>query len=218
MTGERGPGVNSARHGENAVFLLTFGFGFALIPVAILIARIFSIDIAALLRPGGDAIAWGVAATLPLVAALVWFMRATQRSVAAFRDSQIEFFSRIGFRLTRARIIALSLLAGVSEELLFRGVFQTIAEERLPLVFAIVLPGVLFGALHARSIAYAAIAACVGVYLGVLFWMTQSLTAAVITHSLYDFIAFEWTRRILDKNQDRDKSGRARSSGSSVTG
>ncbi len=44
---------------------------------------------------------------------------------------------------------------------------------------------------------YAVIAAVVGLYLGLMFWGTQSLTAPIITHTFYDFIAFEWTRRAV---------------------
>ncbi|HNR76860.1 MAG TPA: CPBP family intramembrane metalloprotease [Parvularculaceae bacterium] len=218
MHDKRAPEDAGQSRGENATFVLTFVFGLALIPVALLLGLLLGVEPASLFRFSAGAILSGVAATAPLIAMLFWFMRTERRSIVAFRRSQLEFFSNIGFRLTRPRIIALSMLAGVSEELLFRGVLQTAAMEKTPLVFAILAPSLLFGALHARTALYAAIAAGVGAYLGLLFWLTGSLVAPIIAHALYDYIAFDWTRRILDRDSGRSQSGRATSSGSSVVG
>lgn len=199
MNADDAPRETPSRQDEQKTFLLTFAFGAALIPIALALGKAFSVDLAALIAFSFAHVFSGVAATLPLVALLYWFMRTRWTPLVAFRDSQLDFFSRIGFRLTLPRILALSVLAGVSEEILFRGVLQTAAMERMPVVLAIMLPSLLFGALHARTALYAAIAAGVGAYLGLLFWMTGSLVAPIIAHSLYDFVAFDWTRRIIDR-------------------
>ncbi|GAB4521500.1 MAG: CPBP family intramembrane metalloprotease [Amphiplicatus sp.] len=157
--------------------------------------------------PLGEQLRWrwadaalGLAATLPLLGLLIWFMRSQLPAVEAFRRAQIEFFSTIGFAFTPSRIALMAIGAGVSEELLFRGVLQTWAAQFLPLAFAIALPNILFGALHARTIAYAVIAGLVGCYLGALFWLTENLLAPIIAHALYDFVALDVTRRAIVGN------------------
>lgn len=219
-SGEESGGVKELVNGtsQTRAFLIAAGIGAMLIPAAFAIAAGLSIDLSALLHFRISDVIFGLAATLPLLALLYGFMIAKWRLLAEFRTSQLKFFSEIGFELTPMRIVALALIAGVSEELMFRGVLQTAADRQLPLVAAIVLPSILFGLLHARTILYAVIAGLVGVYLGVLFWATESLCAPIITHALYDYIAFDWTRRAIKNAGLTVQSGRAISSSSSVTG
>lgn len=143
------------------------------------------------------AIVIGIGATAPMIILLDLFMRTKHRGLARFRESQIEFFRTIGFRFTPARIALLAIGAGVSEELLFRGVLQTWIEGGMPLAWAIVLPNILFGALHARTALYAVIAGLVGVYMGVLFAISGNLLAPIIAHGLYDWIALIYTQRAI---------------------
>lgn len=141
---------------------------------------------------------FGAAATGPLVLLLFWFMRTDIRALARFRQSQIDFFADIGFKFTPHRIALLAVAAGISEELLFRGVFQSWIERGMPLVWAIVLPNILFGALHARTSLYAFIAGLVGVYMGVLFAATGNVLAPIVTHAIYDWVALVVTQRAIE--------------------
>lgn len=144
--------------------------------------------------------ATGAAATAPLVAMLAWMMRTHWEPVVRFRQSQIELFSTVGFAFTPWRIAVMSIGAGVSEELLFRGVLQDWADRFLPLWAALAVTNLLFGALHARNAPYAVIAGLVGVYFGVLFAATSNLLAPMIAHALYDAVAFEFTRRAIARS------------------
>lgn len=139
----------------------------------------------------------GLLAVAPMALALYWLMTTKIAPVARFREDQLDFFSGLGFRLTPLRIAALSLAAGVSEELLFRGVAQTWTAERFSLGAALIAPNIIFGLLHARSLSYALIAGFVGVYLGALFALTGDLLAPIIAHAVYDVIALDATRRAL---------------------
>lgn len=150
-----------------------------------------------LLRFEATAFVSGVAATIPLVLLLEWFMRTDHPPLARFRDSQVGFFAGIGFRFTPLRIAILALGAGVTEELLFRGVFQTWAAGEMHIFLAIILPNILFGALHWRTALYALIAGAVGVYLGVLFLVTGNLLAPIVAHALYDAVALHMTARAI---------------------
>ncbi len=139
----------------------------------------------------------GALTTLPLVGFLYWFMRSEAPSIVKFRNSQIEFFSQIGFEFTSSRIALMAIGAGVTEELLFRGVFQTWLDGFLPAALAIILPNIVFGLLHARTALYAAIAGLVGCYLGLIFWASGNLVVPVVAHALYDVVALALTRRSI---------------------
>lgn len=139
----------------------------------------------------------GVIATLPLVIFLWWFTNTNIASLAAFRDSQIEFFASLGFEFTPTRTILMALAAGISEELLFRGVLMTWLQYFLPLIVAVIASNIVFGVLHMRTALYALIAGCVGVYLSIIFVATGNLLAPITTHILYDAVALEYTRRAI---------------------
>ncbi len=155
----------------------------------------------------------GVAATAPMCLFLIWFMRSKSAFIAQFRERQIEEFSKIGFLFTPMRIVLIAIGAGVSEEILFRGVLQGYAAARLPIAAAIILPSILFGLMHARSSLYILIAGLIGCWLGVVYWLSGNLLAPIIAHALYDVFALDVTRRAIAA-QPRVEA----ESGSSVTG
>ncbi len=139
----------------------------------------------------------GVIATLPLVVFLWWFANSDAPSVSTFRNDQIEFFASLGFVFTPRRILLMAVAAGISEELLFRGVFQTWLHYFFPMMIAIILSNVVFGLLHMRTMLYAFIAGCVGVYLSIVYVATGNLLAPITTHIVYDAVALEYTRRAI---------------------
>ena len=195
---------------ETRAFLLTSALGLMLVPAAFGIALGFSIDVLSLVNANLPNALVGLGAVLPLAGLLRWFMGTGWRPLADFRASQLQFFSEIGFRLTRRRIILLAIIAGVSEELMFRGVLQTILDRQLPVAAAIALSSLVFGLLHARTVLYAIIAGAVGAYLGLLFWATGSLFVPIVTHAVYDLIALDWTRVALDRREAINPASRNR--------
>jgi membrane protease YdiL (CAAX protease family) len=54
---------------------------------------------------------------------------------------------------------------------------------------ALVVASIVFGFGHMISGAYAVVAMVIGVYLGALLMVTESIVAPVIAHGLYDFCA-----------------------------
>lgn len=160
---------------------------------------LLSTPLAPQFRVDFDAVLIGIIATAPLVGFLYWFSNTTLSHFASFRRSQIRFFSEIGFAFTPTRIIAMAIGAGVAEELLFRGVFQSWLSGLVPVAVAIVVSNILFGMMHMRTLLYAVIAALVGVYLGVLYALKDNLLAPMVTHMIYDAVALEYTRRAINR-------------------
>jgi hypothetical protein len=61
--------------------------------------------------------------------------------------------------------------------------------DRLPAWLAVGIAALLFGAAHWLTMSYAVFAALIGVYLGILFLVTENLLAPAVTHALYDIVA-----------------------------
>ena len=144
----------------------------------------------------------GVAGAAPPIALLAWFMTTSQKTLARFRQSQIDFFSQIGFRFTLPRIVVMSLFAGVFEELLFRGVLQTGLAKVVPLAVAILLSNLIFGAVHWRTALYATLAGLIGVWIGVFFAFTGNLLTPMTTHAVYDLAALYVTARAIEASKN----------------
>lgn len=92
-------------------------------------------------------------------------------------------------------LLVLSVLAGIGEELFFRGVVQGWLGQRLGDGPALLIAGAIFGVAHRINLAYAVVAALMGVGLGGLWLVSGSLVCPMITHALYDFLALLWLMR-----------------------
>jgi membrane protease YdiL (CAAX protease family) len=212
-----GPSAPDRRRGEadTNTFSVMMVATVTIALAALLLAELFSVDLAASIHLTFSAVAAGVVATIPLLFVLVWFANTKNPHLTEFRTRQIELFADIGFAFTRPRIIAISIAAGVCEELFFRGFLQTWLVGVAGVIVAIIVSNLIFGALHMRTVLYAVLAALIGAYLGVLCVITDSLAAPIVTHALYDLAALEYMRRAINaRRQTRPDS----SSGSSVTG
>jgi membrane protease YdiL (CAAX protease family) len=87
------------------------------------------------------------------------------------------------------QILLVSVLAGLAEELLFRGVLQ--------LSIGLPAASILFGLVHVGGrgfLGYGIWAACIGAFLGWLMDITGGLTAPVVAHAVYDALALAYVR------------------------
>jgi membrane protease YdiL (CAAX protease family) len=141
----------------------------------------FRLDIAA--------VGYGVAATLPLLALLRWCLGTEWGPIRRLVKLVEEQLTPYLAGASAGGIVLLSLLAGVGEEVLFRGVIQAGFAERLPAWLAVGIAALLFGAAHWLTTSYAVLAALIGVYLGILFLVTDNLLVPAVTHALYDIAA-----------------------------
>ena len=88
-----------------------------------------------------------------------------------------------------AEVLAISALAGVSEEVFFRGVLQR--------EVGVILASVIFGLFHALSLPYVLWAAAVGGYLGCLAQWHGSLSVPIVTHTTIDIAGLLYIRHVV---------------------
>lgn len=151
--------------------------------LALVLARLAGLDPWSHVVWTWPAVGIGLLATAPIF--LVYAFARETRTVA------VEV---IGPALSLCRwydLIGLALLAGVGEELLFRGVLQPWLSQPSPWI-GFVAANVLFGLVHAVTPAYALIAGGLGMYLSLVAFLVPggNLLSAIIAHGLYDYIAF----------------------------
>ncbi len=87
------------------------------------------------------------------------------------------------------RIICVATLAGLGEELLFRGFFQAWINNYLAISWAILLVSLVFAALHYLSHAYFICAVLMSIAFGIGYYLTGSLLMVITWHGVYDLIA-----------------------------
>jgi len=92
-------------------------------------------------------------------------------------------------RIRFAEALAISALAGVSEEVFFRGVLQR--------EIGVLLASVIFGLFHAISLPYVLWAAAMGGYLGWLVQWHGNLSVPIVAHTMIDIVGLLYIRHVV---------------------
>ena len=140
-------------------------------------------------------VALGVVATLPMCVGLAWTLTTRWRPARELVDLVVQQLGPVLAGRPAFQLALLAALAGVGEEVLFRGVVQVGLERWLPEGVALMAASVIFGLAHFASATYAVLAGVVGLYLGALFLLQGNLLVPIVAHSLYDFIALVFVVR-----------------------
>jgi membrane protease YdiL (CAAX protease family) len=139
---------------------------------------------------------YGIVATLPLVGLLRWCLRTEWGPMRRLVNLVEEHLTPYLAGASAGGIVLVSLMAGIGEEVLFRGVMQAGLADRLPAWLAVGIAAVLFGVAHWLTVSYAVFATLIGIYLGILFLVTGNLLAPAVTHALYDVVALSVLVRV----------------------
>jgi membrane protease YdiL (CAAX protease family) len=89
----------------------------------------------------------------------------------------------------------IAFLAGVGEEVFFRGWLQGSLANRLGIWIGILIASVIFGFAHYLSPTYAIYAFIMGVYLGVIYQVSENLYIIMAIHGVYNFVALVYLVR-----------------------
>lgn len=131
----------------------------------------------------------GTIAAIPPFAFFFWTLHSKLQLFSRHRNLLESLLPSLFGKWSVLQLLVISLIAGISEEALFRGAIQGSLTERADMIFAVVLASALFGAFHLLTWTYAVIAALIGAYLGLLWIWTGNLLTPMVTHAVYDFAA-----------------------------
>lgn len=164
--------------------------------VAVLLAWSLEVPLRSGWRVDLASAATGLAAACPLLVVMWLVMR---WPVGPFRELKalVDHFVVPLFRTGSLPEFALiSLMAGIGEEMLFRGVVQRGLAANWGPWAACGVAAVLFGLCHALNLGYWILATAIGAYLGWLERATGNLLTPIIAHAVYDFLALIYLIRI----------------------
>jgi len=189
-------------------FRTAFFFEANLAIVAIVLGWFVDITPYQYLYLDGTAVSIGLLGTLPL---FLLFLAFYLRPVAGFEQIKQALLDTLGDHLAQLRwhhMLALAAAAGVGEELLFRGTIQPWLEQIGGAQFGLLASNVIFGLVHAITRMYAIMTGLVGIYLEYLMDVSgkRNLLAPIVTHGLYDFLAFLVVADTVRKKPSQGKS------------
>jgi uncharacterized protein len=168
----------------------------ALAVVAVVVGWFFGYAPAATVALSLRAIGWGVLATLPPLVAFWFCVHSTLRPLVDIIRVVDEQLAPL-FRSCRwFDLAAVSVVAGIGEELLFRGLLQGGIAQWIGLPWGVwiglVFAAAVFGLAHPITWAYAVMAGAIGLYLGGLWIVSGNLLVPITTHAMYDFMVLAY--------------------------
>ncbi len=134
-------------------------------------------------------LAWGTIAALPMLFGLRWALHTQARTVKELVQLVQDQLGPLLAPRSSGELAGISILAGLAEEFLFRGVMQVGLGRVLPDGLALMITSAAFGLVHFLTPTYALLAFLAGAYLGALFLLQGNLLAPIVAHTLYDFVA-----------------------------
>lgn len=175
---------------ERRSFLsLAAGFEAGLLLLGILFGWLLGADPLSQIRVGWFPLVVGIVATAPLLLGAWWTTETRWRPIAHLRAEVQRTVVPLFAQCSVLDFLIVSLLAGLAEETLFRGVLQTTLVDSVNPFFALLVASIAFGLAHLVTPWYALLAGLIGLYLGLLHLITQNLLVPIVVHALYDFVA-----------------------------
>jgi membrane protease YdiL (CAAX protease family) len=184
--------MNQSVFKSHDFFLKACCFEASLILVAMILGWIAGIDPFAKLIFSEAAVLYGVIGTLPMI---LLFRLAELLQEESFQKIRRLLLETLGPSLHRqhwADLLMLAAIAGLAEEILFRGVIQPWLEAVWGIQLGLIFCNVLFGLAHAVTPLYTVLAFMIGIYLSLSmeYGGERNLLTPVLIHALYDFWAF----------------------------
>jgi len=194
---------------RRSALLIALGFEGGLLLLAWGLGWLFSQPPLAQTRWNWHDFGIGLGATVPLLLGLwicsTWPIGPLRR-IKIFSETVV----RPVFGQCKVDDLALiSLVAGIGEEMLFRGVLQGLGDRWFGVGRGLVIGSVLFGLVHLITPTYAILATLCGVYFGVLMMFTDNLLTVIVPHALYDFVALLYIVRWSKSSSSKVWEGEA---------
>lgn len=143
--------------------------------------------------------AWGLAATMPPLGLFWLCLKAPWRPLQSIARIVNEMLVPLFRDCRPMQLLIIAALAGVGEEMLFRGVIQAAIAQEIGgargMWLGLLIAAALFGLLHPITPMYALLAGLIGAYLGGLWLATGNLLTPIVVHGAYDFIVLVYLVR-----------------------
>jgi membrane protease YdiL (CAAX protease family) len=180
---------------RDTVIWLAVAIEGGLLAAAELLGWLFSQPPLTLVQWNLEGVLWGVAATVPMVLAFLAMLRWPVGPIGRIKRITEELLVPLLIPCTVTDLLGISVLAGLGEELMFRGVLLDLLRGWFGIWAAVVLTSALFGAMHALTLTYALFAAGMGAFMAGLWLWTGNLLVPIVAHALYDFLALLYLLR-----------------------
>jgi membrane protease YdiL (CAAX protease family) len=165
-------------------------FEASLIIMALILGQIADINPFESLYFSESAILYGLLGTLPLGLLFLTIEHIPSASLEKIRQLLLNSLCPYLHQHSWADLFMLAMIAGIGEEVLFRGVLQPWLERAWGMNAGLCLSSFIFGFVHALTPLYALLAGLVSVYLGLSldYGESRNLLIPVVIHALYDFL------------------------------
>ncbi len=131
----------------------------------------------------------GIAAAIVAALAALFAQRLPLPFARRLKEDSQTIATKLLSQCTVPDLIGISLLAGVGEELLFRGLLQQGLVMVIPDPWVVTgIVALLFGLLHSMSLPYIFVTALASVGLSALLIFTGDLVPCMVCHAVYDLI------------------------------
>lgn len=173
-------------------FITACYFEAGLIIIAVVLGWIANIDPFENIIFSENAVFYGLLATFPLFLLFMAMEYMALPSVQQIRKVLLDTLGPSLHHCNWADLFVLAAIAGISEEVLFRGVIQPWMENSWGMTAGLIVSNLLFGLVHAVTPLYFFLATCVGIYLGLFldYGGERNLLTPIVIHGVYDFLAF----------------------------
>lgn len=162
------------------------------------------------LRWHPDAIFYSLLATIPLVLGFAILISIRIRCLIELRKIAnffvVQYFRECSF----LQIVLVCGLAGIGEELFFRGLIQGgisnyFENSTFGIIFGIAVASFLFAAGHALTRAYYFFALFTGIYFGLLYIISGNLLVPIISHAIYDYLVIWYFLKLHRKQMEQSQ-------------
>jgi len=176
---------------KTSLFSVAVLFESGLGVLGVAIAWLGSISLLPLIWPADvtTALGRGLLATVPLLVLLAATLRSQWGPFLRLRARVTSMVRQLFPTPPLWQLIAISLAAGIGEEILFRGALQPLVVRHTTPAAGLLLVSTLFGLVHAASWSYFWLATGIGLYLGGLALWQDEILSAIVVHALYDLVA-----------------------------
>lgn len=196
------------------------GMGF----VALLLGWMFGVDVRQWLPalraeeglPILMSLLWGALAALPMLLVVELIERIDWAPFRELRSlDQLPVVAAL-LRLSPTELIAISIAAGVGEELLVRGwlmgwlIGPLDAATPTAMVIGLLASSLAFGMMHPVTPIYVVLATLIGIYLGGLVLLSGNLLIAIVAHAVYDAAHLLLARRSQHESPPPESSAEQR--------